>query len=335
MVKTKCKKKFLSVVLSLIIGISLAGCSSSDNTGSKSSKKESKIDINIPTAATTGSLYPLGASLSNLWNEKVDGVKVSSQASNGGIDNLNLMQNGEAQVSMGVASIVYQSYNGEAQFKGRANKKLRVIAGLYYNPNQIVVRKSSGIEKITDLKGKKFATGAPGSTTEDESRIHLEQYGLKYPGDIKAQHIGFTESTDLMRNKQLDGAWIMAGVPTAAVTEICTTADGKLVPIDEKLVNKLKEKYPWYSNYVIKKGTYERQKEDINTSAIKMILYTSEDVPEKVVYQMTKSFWENIDELKRNNKSLDGIKVENALKDISKLPVHDGSMKYYNEVGVE
>ena len=50
----------------------------------------------------------------------------------------------------------------------------------------------------------------------------------KYPDDIKAHFVGFTESIDLMRNKQLDGVWIMAGMPTAAVTEMCSTANGKI-----------------------------------------------------------------------------------------------------------
>ena len=40
-----------------------------------------------------------------------------------------------------------------------------------------------------------------------------------------------------MRNKQLDGVWIMAGMPTAAVTEMCSTANGKLVGMDDELIS--------------------------------------------------------------------------------------------------
>lgn len=318
----------------LCLSVILTACAKvSDNKDGDN--KEEKLAINIPTAATTGTIYPLGASIAKLWNDNIPQIKANSQASNGGIDNLNLVKDQEAQVSMGVSSIVYQAYKGEGPFEDRKNEKLRVITGLYLNPNQILVRKDSKIESLEDIKGKKFATGAPGSTTEVEANIHFTLAGIKYPDEIKSQYIGFTEATDLMRNKQLDGAWIMAGVPTAAVTEITTTAQGKLIPISDDLVNKLKKEYPWYTSYTIPKGTYEGQDEDVNTSAIKLVLYTTEDIPEDIVYLMTKTFWENIGELEKTNKSLAGLKIEDAIKDIADLPVHGGAMKYYKERGIK
>ena len=169
-----------------------------------------KMNISFPTAATTGALYPLGAGIANLWNTKLGYVNARVQASNGGIQNLNLLKAGNAQVSFAVSSITYEALNGERGFKDRAYKDVRVLAGLYYNPNQVVARTDSGVASLADFKGKSFAPGAAGGTTEVESRIHFTETGLKYPGDIKAHFVGFTESIDLMRNKQLDGVWIMA-----------------------------------------------------------------------------------------------------------------------------
>ena len=292
------------------------------------------VTINIPTAATTGALYPLGSSMANLWSKQIDYVKANAQASNGGNDNLNLLQSGEAQVSMAVTSIMYQSYKGEATFEGRPNEKLRVISGLYYNPNQVVVRKESNINSIKDLSGKNFASGAPGSTTEVETNLHLTEAGVSYPDGLKVQFVGFTEAIDLMRNKQLDGTWIMAGLPTAAVTEITTTADGKLISIEDDVITKLQEIYPWYAKYTIPAGTYDGQEEDITTSAIKMAIFTSSDLSEDVVYELTKTFWENIDTLKQSNNSLKNLKIEDAVTDLAGLPLHEGAIKYYKEVGV-
>ena len=170
-----------------------------------------KVNISFPTAATTGALYPLGAGIANLWNTKLGYVNARVQASNGGIQNLNLLKAGNAQVSFAVSSITYEALNGERGFKDRAYKDVRVLAGLYYNPNQVVARTDSGVASLADFKGKSFAPGAAGGTTEVESRIHFTETGLKYPDDIKAHFVGFTESIDLMRNKQLDGVWIMAG----------------------------------------------------------------------------------------------------------------------------
>ncbi len=317
-------KRVLLLILALLV--ILSGCAGN---------AEKKVAVNIPTAATTGALYPLGSSLAKLWNSELDYVKANAQASNGGIENLNLLQAGEAQVSMAVTSITYESYKGEGTFEGRPNEKLRIVTGLYYNPNQVVVRKETGIDGLKDIAGKNFASGAPGSTTEVETKLHLKEAGVDYPDGLKVQFVGFTEAIDLMRNRQLDGVWIMAGLPTAAVTEITATAGGKLIPIEEDVIAKLREKYPWYARYTIPAGTYEGQGEEIVTSAIKMVIFTSADLPEDLIYDLTKTFWENIDTLKETNNALKGMKIEDAVTDLAGLPLHEGAIKYYKEAGLD
>lgn len=290
--------------------------------------------INIPTASTTGTLYPFGNTLAVLWNENIPGIKANVQASNGGIDNLNLIQKREGDISMAVSSNVYQSYYGLEKFEGRPNKDLRIIAGLYYNPNQVVVSADKKINELADLKGMRFAPGAPGSTTEDESSIHFSFAGLKYPEDLDNQYVAFTEAIDLMRNKQIDGAWIMAGTPTSAVTEMLKTTNTKLLDISEDFVDELKKEYPWYSSYKIKAGTYEEVKEDVNTTAIKMVMFTSSDTDEELVYELTKVFFENLEDLKKTNHFLKDVTLEGAVKDIADLPLHKGAEKYYREKNI-
>lgn len=313
------------VLLCMAVGFMvLTACSSTADT----------TFINIPTASTTGALYPFGNSLAKLWTDKVPNIKANVQASNGGIDNLNLLEKKEANVSMAVVSNVYQAYNGLEKFEGRANKKIRIIAGLYYNPNQVVVTKKSNINSLADIKGKTFAPGIAGSTTEEEASVHLSSAGLTYPDDIKVQYVGFTEAIDLMRNKQTDGAWIMAGAPTSAVTEMLKTTDSKILEIPNDFIEELKKDYPWYSSYTLKAGVYEELEEDINTSAIKMVMFTDDDMDEEIIYQLTKTFWENIDSLKENHSFLKDLSIENNLEDIADLPLHDGAIRYYREQGL-
>lgn len=296
--------------------------------------KEEVRYINIPTASTTGTLYPFGNAIANLWNENVKGIRANAQASNGGIDNLNLLQKEEAHISMAVTSNVYQSYKGLEAFDGRANEKIRIIVGLYYNPNQLIVSQSSGISSIEDLKGHRFAPGSPGSTTEYEASIHLKYAGLSYPDDIDAQYVNFTEAIDLVRNKQVEGAWIMAGAPTSAVTEMLKTTDTKLLEIPKSMIEEMKKEYPWYSNYTLQAGVYEELKEDINTSAIKMVMFTSEDMDDELIYELTKVFWENIEELKKTHNFLKEVSLEGSITDIADLPLHNGALKYYKEIGI-
>lgn len=331
----KWNKKFTLFILTLAISVLLAACGGgSEDGGEAGDSKSSTTQLNFPTGATSGTIYPLGSAMANLWSDEIDGVRVSVQASNGGVDNLNLLQQGEAQISFATTGIVWEAYNGERSFEGREYEDLRIVAGLYMNPNQFVVHEDAGIESIGDLAGKSFAPGTTGSTPEVESSIILPEYGIEYPDGINANFVGFTEAIDLMRNKQIDGALIQAGLPTAAVTEMVTTADGKLIGIEDDVREKLIAEYPWYADFTIPAGTYDGQDEDIDTLAIKMVLFTDASVDEDVIYDITKTFWENLDSLKESHAIVEQMDLEEATTDLADVPLHDGAARYYEEAGV-
>ena len=316
----KCLILFL-ILMVLISGIFASG------------RKETQTIIRFPTAGTSGTLYSIGAAIANLWNTKIPEVSASSQASAGGIDNLNQIADGESQVSIAISSNCWQSYNGTGSFENYANTKLRVIAGLYFNPNQVVVTKRSGINTLTDIKGKRFAVAAAGSSVEGECRNHFTAAGLKYPDDIKAEYLAFSDSSELLRSGQLDGAWIMSGVPAAAVNE-ALASKCRLLSIDDDIIEKLQEEFPWYVSYTIPANTYPNQSEDVQTTAIKMMMFCSSDLDDEVVYKLTKVFWENIKELESSQSSLKGLTPEAAVQDIAGLSIHEGAIKYYQEIGV-
>ncbi len=318
------KHRLLVLALALLVGVSFA----------PDARAAEKVNLSFPTAATTGALYPLGAGIADLWHTDLATVTARVQASNGGIQNLNLLKSGDAQVSFAVSSITYEALHGMRGFKDRAYEGVRILAGLYYNPNQIVSRSDAGVNALAEFKGKRFAPGAAGGTTEVETRVHFTAAGLKYPDDIKAQFVGFTESIDLMRNRQLDGVWIMAGMPTAAVTEMCATAGGKLVSIDDAVIDKLQAEYPWYSKFTIPAGTYDNQAEDVQTTAVKMLLLTDASLPDDLVYSLTKTFWENLEELGKAHAVMKTVTPDMAVKDLAGIPLHPGAEKYYREEGL-
>ena len=196
-------------------------------------------DINFVTAGTASTFYPISATVCQLWNDNIEGMRAVATPSGGGIDNLNQAYDGEAQIGIANANLVYQAQEGIASFEGYANDKLRIFAGLYINPNQVVVTKASGIEGLADLIGKKISIGAAGSTTVDEAAVHLGSIG-KTLDDIKAEYMDTSAAADAISNKLLDGVWIMAGTPNSAVTQIMTTTDSKIMPITAEQVEALK-----------------------------------------------------------------------------------------------
>ena len=330
-------KKLLALCLIMIsVTAFLSASGSAEATASQKANDNGThltVIIRFPTAGASGALYSVGAAITNMWNTKIPFVKASSQASAGGIDNLNQIADGESQVSIAISSNCWQSYNGTDSFTGMANPALRVIAGLYLNPNQVVVTARSGITTLADVKGKHFAVAASGSSVEGECSNHFTAAGLDYPGDIRAEYISFSDSAELLRNGQIDGAWIMSGIPAAAVSQALSSGC-RLLDIDPDTIAKLQETYPWYVTYTIPAGTYPNQKNDVTTTAIKMVLFCSAALDEETVYMLTKTLWENIEELGESQSSLRGLTAQEAVQDIAGLPLHDGAARYYREAGI-
>lgn len=311
-------------------GTEAAGTEAAD---AEASEAHDPVTINFPTASASGALYAVGAAITNLWDTEIDYVSASSQASAGGIENLNLVSAGDAQVSIAISSNCYQCLNGTDSFEGYAYEDLKVIGGLYFNPNQVVVTADSGITDLASVKGKHFAVASAGSSVYGECANHFTAAGLTFPDDINCEYITFTDAADMIQNGSIDGAWIMSGAPASAVTQACTSGC-QLVNINDDIISALQAEYPWYAPYTIPAGTYPNQEEDVQTSAIKMVMFCRGDLDEETVYQLTKTFWENIDTLGESQSNLKGLKPEDAVKDIADLPLHPGAERYYKEIGV-
>ena len=290
-------------------------------------------DVNFVTAGTASTFYPISATICQLWNDSIEGMRAVATPSGGGIDNLNQAYDGEAQIGIANANLVYQAQEGLASFEGYANENLRIFAGLYINPNQVVVTKASGIEGLADLAGKKISIGAAGSTTVDEATVHLGSIG-KTLEDIKAEYMDTSAAADAISNKLLDGVWIMAGTPNSAVTQIMTTTESKIMPITEDEVEVLKADYPWYAACEIPAGTYAGQDEAVPTSGVKLTLFVTADLDEETVYQMTKVFWENWDYLTETHAALRKADPKEACNDVAGVAIHEGAARYYREIGI-
>ncbi len=326
------------IVLLFLLALTLFGCnredvSSSSKKGNDTSSNDGTLEINFGTGTTTGVYYPLGASLAKIWNSEVSDIKVSSQATDASIQNLNLMMDGQLNMGFTTMGILYDAYNGEGAFEDRAYKDVRVIAALYPNVAQVIKRGGAKAESINDLTGKGFGPGAPGSSTKELSEQILSAYNMDFD-DVKAQYVGFTEVTDLMRNKQLDAAMIEAGIPTSAIVEIMSTADGQLMSIEDEQIKQITTEHPWLNKHVIPANTYEGQESDVTTVSEENLIVVPKDMPEEKVYELTKAIWENLDSIQSSISATKNMKLETATEGLAGIPLHPGSEKYYEEKGV-
>ncbi|MBI4989575.1 MAG: TAXI family TRAP transporter solute-binding subunit [Rhodocyclales bacterium] len=288
--------------------------------------------INVLTGGTSGVYYPLGVSLSQIYGKALPGAKTAVQATKASAENLNLLQAGRGEAALTLGDALSDAWKGdeEAGFKTPL-KKLRGIAAMYPNYIHLVASADSGIKSLADLKGKRVAVGAPKSGTELNTRAILKGAGLSYKDLGKVEYLPFGESVELMKNRQLDATLISAGLGVAAVRDLATAVKIVVVPITADVIGKIGD--PAYQPATIPANTYNGQTADAATVAIPNFLVTHEGVPADTVYAMTKSMFDNLDQMVAAHAAAKAIKRENAVKGMP-LPLHPGAEKYYREVGL-
>ena len=206
-----------------------------------------------------------------------------------------------------------------------------MVAGLYAESVQLITMDPE-IKSVSDLAGKSVSIGAPGSGVYFNAVDVLAAAGLT-ENDIQAQYQSFADSTDALKDGKIDAAFIVAGAPTAAITELCTTNNAYLVPIDGEIADKLIAASPYYTAYTIPAGTYAGQDADVVTATVKATLIVSASAAEDDVYNLTKAIFENTEAIAAENGKGAELSIENATSGMT-APFHAGAAKYFAEKGV-
>ncbi len=298
--------------------------------------------VNIATATTGGAYYPIGNSMAQIWNKNLAGkVRASAQATAGTPQNIELMMDGEVQIAIGQNGVCYYGYHATETYKGQPGfpyKNMRGMFTLYPNVMQWVVRKDSGIKSVADMKDKRIVPGQVASATEINSREMLSVYGLNYMKDkgeinVKAEYLGYNETGDQIKNGQLDATHIAGGVPTAVVIDILSADAGELISMEEGKIKEICQKYPWYFPYTIPAGSYPKQDKDIKTIALSNILFTDAKLPNDLIYMLTKATYDFHKDMVIGHRATEYTVEANAFKGMT-IPLHPGSIKYFEEKGI-
>lgn len=326
------KKQFrLLMLLSAFALLILAACGSDSGAGSKDSDKGDSTAsakpkfLNLLTGGTQGTYYALGGTFADLISKETD-IKTTAEVSQASAANMTALQDGKGEIAFVQSDIAYYATEGTMMFDGKKIDTIAALGALYPETVQLVTTEASGIKSYADLKGKKVSVGAPGSGTYANAEQLLEIHGLTMD-DIKAQNLDFGESADGLQSGQIDAAFITAGTPTGAVEALNATTKINIIGMDAGKADELIAKYPYYAKDTVKAGTYGIAK-DTETVSVLAMLAVKKDLPEDVVYSMTKAIYDNRDKISHDKGKF--IKAETGLQGIS-IDVHPGAQKYFDE----
>lgn len=309
-------KRILSVLLVLMMLFSLAACSGSGMT--------------MGTGGTAGTYYAYGSILGSTIKDHA-GIGVTAVSTDGSKANIQGIDAGIYQLATVQSDVLAYAWAGTQTFaeEGKVDS-FRVVAGLYAEAVQLITM-DKNIKSVADLKGKSVSIGAPGSGVYFNAMDVLTAAGLTVE-DITPQYQSFDDSTEALKDGKIDAAFIVAGAPTPAITELCQTNDAWLVPIDGDIADKLMDSCPYYTAYNVPAGTYKGQDADVQTITVKATLICDADASEDDIYAVTAAIFDNIDDIS-HAKSAE-LSIENATTGMD-APFHKGAAKYFAEKGVE
>jgi len=329
-------KKFLLLALAAMMVLSLAACSSGSSTEEEQQPQqqgevETPQQLIIATGGTSGTYYPLGGGIAQIITDNTN-VSATAQSTGASVENMRLLQKGDVDLAFTQTDIADYASNGKLMFEGTKVENLQGIATLYYETIQIVLPANSDVNSVEDLAGKRVSVGAPGSGTEANASQVLEVYGLTFD-DLKTEYLSFGDSAQKIQDGNLDAAFVTAGAPTSAVTELSATKGVKILNLDQEKIAELSEKYPYYVGQTIPAGTYT-DVDEVQTVAVKAMLTVRKELSEDVVYDITKALFANTDQLATINAKAKSISLDTALEGLS-LEIHPGALKFYKEKGLK
>jgi TRAP transporter TAXI family solute receptor len=295
---------------------------------------QKSVRLSIATGGTGGVYYPMGGGMANILSKYIPYLEATAEVTTASVDNCRLVAAGKADLAFIMADTGWDAYMGREKFKEKI--PLRTVAVLYPNNMHIVTVEGTGIEKVSDLKGKRVSTGAPGSGTEIKGLRILEAYGLDPDKDMKRDKLGVAESAGALKDRKIDAFFWDGGLPTAAVTDLGATPGIKIKLISHAdAVPKMREKYgPLYVKGIIPAKTYPGQEVDAPMAVVWNLLVCHEKMKGEVAYDIVKTIFDHKPELIASHKDARYLSLEPQAGG-SPIPLHPGAIRYFTEKGVK
>jgi uncharacterized protein len=286
-------------------------------------------DLKMMTGPQGGSWVPLGGQLKDMWEKAVPGLQVQALPG-AGIANVRGVDEGKADIGFGNSISTVDGVHGKGAFK-KPTTNVCNIATLYPQYYQLVVPADSGINKISDLKGKAITTQQRGNTGEQITRQLLEVNGLTYK-DLKVSFVGYSDSVNQMKDGHAVAFGLGTQVPAGAIMDLAASRPIKLLD-QAASFDGMRKLNPGYTPLTIPKGSYPGQTADVKVVGYATHIFVSCKLPADEVYTMTKTLIDNTKTLASIAKAIGGQKLADLAVDIG-VPFHPGAAKYYKEHGI-
>lgn len=328
-------KKKLAIVLSMVLvfaTIFMTACGGNTEEPKEPGNAQQVISkVKVGTGGNTGTYYAFTTAACQLLGNDTYSFEVLSTG--GSQANIEGIEDGDYQMAIVQNDVMNYAYEGSNGFNSQITS-FSAIGCVYPEVCQVIATKASGIKTVADLKGKNVAVGDVGSGVYYNATQILAAAGIDIDKDINKTAASFGDSATQLKDGSIDAAFITAGTPTTAITELATSTEVVAVDLGEDVIAKLMTDYPFYAKYEMTEKDYDFIAEPVNTVAIMATFVVTNDMSEDQAYQITKDLWEKQADIAVAHAKGKEMNTDIAASAIGNVPLHPGAERYYKEAGI-
>ena len=333
-------KKIIALVAALCMVFALCACGSSSAPAATSAPAADapaaapagpSESLTFVTGGETGTYYAFGSVIAQYVSANTN-LSVTAVSGNGSKANVEDMDAGSYELGFCQSDVMSYAHDGTNIFaETGAVDSFSAVAALYMEQVQIVTM-NPDIKTVADLKGKSVSIGAVGSGVYFNAIDVLGVYGMT-EADIKPVYQSFGDSAESLKDGKIDAAFIVAGAPTTAITDLATSGQVYLVSIDDEHIDQLLALSPYYSKYTVPAATYGMP-DDASTVAVAAVVLARNDVSDDAVYAFVASIFENTDVITEQHAKGAELSLDFASY-ITDVPYHAGAARYFADKGID
>jgi TRAP transporter TAXI family solute receptor len=289
--------------------------------------------LSIGTAPPGGAFFVVGGAIGEVLNENRGDRdwEVTAEATKGSQENIRRLVRGELDLALSNAAITYFAVRGEAGWD--RPHAVRTVMTLAPNVALFITPHGSGIRSIADMRGKRVVLGPAGAGFDFFLRPLLEAHGVSYD-ELTALHNTQAGAVDMLADGSAAAAFLGGAVPTASITQASSAQDIFFIPYETDAIEKVTGEYLFFNRGTIPAGTYRGQ--DVEFAGLdvgSMHLITSADRSDDVIYELTKTIYENREKVIAKHAAGRAINPRNVVRDTG-TEFHPGAVRYYREIGI-
>ncbi|PHQ67465.1 MAG: hypothetical protein COB93_11095 [Sneathiella sp.] len=281
--------------------------------------------LNMGGSTNTSGFYPYYTAIANSVSNANDDINVTVVSLGGFVKNDKAMQKGEMAFGGTSANIL-------ADAEAAGFDKYRVLWWAVPSFQNIMVRKDAGIKTMSDLNGKCFNVGVPGSSASKLMIESLKTINVQ----PKIQLSDSKSAINSIRDGRCLGQIKTMGGKTLDAASAALNVTTPLWPVGwtEEEKTKIKKDIPWVTFGTVKEGIVEGAPAyDVSVGWIGFT--ATSDMDEETGYKIVKAMWENIDDQAAAFKGVAGKNIPQITIETSTTPLHAGAVRYYREIGLD